>query len=526
MSGNVRGWATLLLLGLAGCFHSVEDLSAQHGLPQVVSYAVVDALGATWPSMDAPRSPSFELRLEDEVPAKRTAALPLYLVRGPASEDVLEDLGNPPLRAATLAALEPVSVVSNGRQISATPQAKKLPVGQAFTLVWAAATSQVFSVLISEDPAAGAQWVESFPASDSRAVPTNLRQAFVRFDGHLEVPLTAQLEAPGQRSHSVSVEVASCKQLGFTEGDCLWLSWSRDLVPQTEYSLVFSESFRDVTGSNIDAPPLRFETSSTPDTTAPQRSALPCAIDETAMSGLCVFTSDTTLSLRAMFDEPAFVELIGPPHRSSALSFSDAVTTSLTGLTEHHCSLLRVTDLAGNRSEDPVCVGLHEGLLPVTIDEVLVNPRGPDTTQEFVELLNFGDEPVILDGLTLSQDAFSEGQSLSLLGALIPGERVLVVGPGFDRRNEADERAADSVRLVRLARPLSLANEGAPLFLRDRKGRRLAASPRVRPNREGQSIVRRETAAPRSGLASDFTLDPNGSSTPGRPTFETGKAPP
>ncbi len=533
MSGNVGNWTTLVLLattlallGITGCFPAVDELRAQAALPQVLDVAVTDAADAPWPISDAPRSPRFVLRLEQALPERRSKNPPLHLVRGLVSDDVLDDLENPPLRAATLALLEPLTIAAHGHSVTATPQAPALPVGQVFTLVWATSPAKTFSIRISQHPAAGAQWVESFPAAGTRSVPTNTRHALLRFDGYLADLPEASLQASPSAPQQVEVASMPCPELGFGEGDCLWLSWQEDLVPRAEYTLHFTSAFRDLAGNAVDVPPLHFEAAEAPDLTPPRRMALPCARDELTLQGLCALASDSSLSVRAMFDEPAMVELIAPPQRSSSVSFTDAVTATLFGLTSHHCSLLRATDLAGNQLDTPICLALPEGLARVTIDEVLVNPLGPDPAQEFVELLNFGDTPVPLDGFTLTQDAFSEGQRLDLSGALMPGERVLVVAPTFDRRSSADAQVPDAVRLVRLAKALSLPNGGASLFLRDAQGRRLSASPRVKPAREGQSLARYPGSALRSGLASDFLLDPNGGSTPGRPTFNAGEMPP
>jgi hypothetical protein len=179
---------------------------------------------------------------------------------------------------------------------------------------------------------------------------------------------------------------------------------------------------------------------------------------------------------------------------------------------------LRLADLAENRTELPVCVELPTDLPTLSIDEVRVDPLGPEPDQEYVELLNFGTQPQPMNDLSLSTDAFTKGLSLQSSEILAPGERALVVGPNFDRHETSDAPVPDAVRLIRLMRNLSLPNDGTELFLRDGRQRRVSASPRVAPAQAGQCIARSGTD-PRSGAPAEFALDPHGSCTPGAPTF-------
>jgi hypothetical protein len=181
---------------------------------------------------------------------------------------------------------------------------------------------------------------------------------------------------------------------------------------------------------------------------------------------------------------------------------------------------LRVADLAENQLEIPLCGALPSDLATLTIDEVRADPLGPEPAQEYVELLNFGTEAVAMEGFFLTDDAFTPGHALSMPSPLLPGERILVVGPDFDRHEPSDGAIPDSLRLLRLESPLSISNEGSALFLRDAMAHRLAAFPRLAPAKAGQCTARLSTSEPRSDAARDFAQDPDGRCTPGTATAE------
>lgn len=527
MNDNVRCpaiWSVLLCF--AGCFHVAADLDAAAELPRATGLTVKDASFAVWPAASAPRRPHFELRLEHALPTLRTPNPPLYWVVGQASDEIVDDLLHPPLRAATLQVVRPLVTRHEGSTVYADLGAESLPPAQRYSLIWAVGEGQVFPIEISSRPEAGAAFIESFPARDARDVPPNAQQALLRFDGHLAQVPSAVLHAGDGTSVALDLRLEPCADFGFAAGDCVWIAWKTPLHPNQAYTLSLGDELFDLTLSPLPAVSLRFETASTPDATAPTTRSTACAKDEQLVQGACVLSTDSSLHVRLLASKPVRAELLHLPKRAAALAFSDPVSLSLLELDAHHCSLLRLTDLAGQITDAPICVPLSIGLASLAIVEVLVDPIGPEPAQEFVELLNFGASPVSLHRFTLTQDAFADGQELSLDAPMAPGERVIVVGPGFDRHNTQDGVVADSVRIVRLDRPLSLANDGATLLLRDAQGRRVSASPRVKPERQGQALVRRPMASARSGLAADFLLDPDEVSTPGKPTLSLGEAPP
>jgi hypothetical protein len=66
--------------------------------------------------------------------------------------------------------------------------------------------------------------------------------------------------------------------------------------------------------------------------------------------------------------------------------------------------------------------------LPLVVSEVLPNPAGAETSQEYVELRNVGEAPVALEGLAIEDEA---GRDVLPAGTLAPGAFALVVGASF-----------------------------------------------------------------------------------------------
>ncbi|MFT3921946.1 MAG: hypothetical protein QM778_05380 [Myxococcales bacterium] len=516
MNANVWPWVMLCLLAHAACFHDSTSLRGSLGLPRVVSVTVRDTAGTPWPTEAVPRRIQVELRFE-ATPTERRSPWPIYLVRGLADDDFLADLAHPPLRDATASRLlDSSQVLGADAQLVVTPLESLLP-GASYTLVWLGEESpQSYPLKVSNSPAAGAALLQTLPISQARDIPLNMRRALLRFDGDLaDFEVAWELHDPSGSS-AVEARRITCPTLGLGPGDCIWLTWSRELAPQTLYTLSLSGDLHDATGAAVTFPPLSFETATQADYSPPTPIASPCAKDEEQVSGACVLGMEDSFGVRVQSEEPALVEMLALPARTADLAAQDPVELELAGLTsEGPCRFLRLTDLAENRLEIPLCTPLPRDLATLTIDEVRADPLGPEPAQEYVELLNFGTLPLVMAGFFLTDDPFSEGRALSMPSPLLPGERVLVVGPDFERREPNDAPVPDAVRLLRLDASLSLANDGSSLFLRDAQGRRLAEIPRLAPAAPGLCVARAAGSRPRSGHSEAFVHDETTICTPG-----------
>jgi hypothetical protein len=349
-------------------------------------------------------------------------------------------------------------------------------------------------------------------------VPPNLARLLLRFDGYVAgFPGEVVLRDDAGAAHMLRSELSDCAELGLPDGDCAWLAPEAPLAAERGYELQL-EGLRDATGAALPAQPISFATRSEPDAAPPAFAAVSCALDETELEVGCALAGEASVLLRGSADEPVLVTLTAGGVRSARLAIGGAFELPLTGLPSGVTlsAQLRVEDLAGHASERGLSLQTAYALPRLAIDEVRPDPLGAEPAQEYVELFNFGNEPVQIIGFSLTDDAFATGRRVVNSLAVEPGERVLVVGPEFDARDPSDGLVPAGVRLARLDRALPLRNDGEALFLRDEVGRRVAESPRLAPQAAGQCIGRIA-----SEQRVEFIPDPGGSCTPGTPTLES-----
>jgi hypothetical protein len=510
-------WLVLVLHGwcLGGCFRELG--SGQHEsepLP-ALTLDVRDQNDAFWDIENTPRVPVFFLQAADGSALDVTRHL--FLLRGVPSEDVLDDLRSTTLRAATelaRVALDTDACAGLPNQACAAPRGP-LDAGARYTLVWATVAGSVqFPIIVSTSPAAGARAVESLPGELSGQVPINLARAIVRFDGYL-APHSPPLALADEAGRDIPAEsrLRPCAELGLPEGDCAELTPSTVLARATRHTLRFTGALFDLTGARIPEREISFVTAADSDTRAPGLRARDCMKDERLIASLCVLAGEAEVSIRARSDESGLLTLTTGTREAAAIGASTdfALTLPLEAAT---ALSLTLGDLAGNNSYAQLTLAPAADLPRVAIDEVRVDPLGPEPTQEYVELLNFGASTISIMGFSLTHDPFAQGQPIPGELTLAPGERVLVVAPEFDAQESSDGALPAGVRLARLARPLSLRNEGSALYLRDALGRRLSAAPALVPEKPGQCIYRIASDG-RSGEAVAFARDVHAGCTPG-----------
>ncbi|MET0283482.1 MAG: hypothetical protein ABW352_03405, partial [Polyangiales bacterium] len=362
-------------------------------------------------------------------------------------------------------------------------------------------SSHGFSFSVSSSPALGARWVESAPADGAR-VPSNLARALVRFDGHVQGPLAVALHLPG-----FDVRVERCAWEGFPDGDCAWLTPNAPLL-EGPHTLSLEAGLFTPGGAPIAPQRIEFEVGA-PDRAPPSLMTTRCARDERALEGACLRVDDARLFVHGRSDEVSFASLNVGSRRATALSYAGEFALALEAPAAQGTATLTLTDLAGNERELALPFELI-ALAQVALEELRHDPLGSEPAQEYVELLNFGAEPVSLMGFTLSTDASSEGRAI-VAGELATGERALVVGPAFDPRDTTDGVLPAGIKLVTTSAALSLANAGGSVFLRDAQGRRLASARSIAPLVQGQCAHRV------GGLAREgsWELDARGGCTPG-----------
>jgi len=132
---------------------------------------------------------------------------------------------------------------------------------------------------------------------------------------------------------------------------------------------------------------------------------------------------------------------------------------------------VRVYDRAGNVGEPPpVSVSLPLALPQLVISELLPNPAGSETTQEFVEIHNAGASAVAMGGLVIADktgaDALPEA-------TLAPGAFAVVVAEKYDAAAGTDVPPIATASLLRVAGRIGsdgIANAGETIELRTALG--------------------------------------------------------
>jgi hypothetical protein len=133
--------------------------------------------------------------------------------------------------------------------------------------------------------------------------------------------------------------------------------------------------------------------------------------------------------------------------------------------------VVRAVDWAGNLGQAaPLPIVVPAPALPLVITEVLPNPRGPETTQEFVELRNLGTAPIVLDGISIEDAGGADPLPPATLGA---GAFAVVVAAAYDAADGRDPAPRAGSMLLRVAGRIGrdgIGSTGEAVRLRGRGG--------------------------------------------------------
>lgn len=503
----------LATLCVAGCFRGFGDVQDDSNEGRSLALAITDPAGGSWPAQAAPRAPVFRVSAARPLP---DPAHHLFLLRGAPDDATLLDLGSSSVRAATQQ--QKLALTYLPTQTASETRAQpdvNLNAGARYTLAWVEGGKvQRFAIQASGSPAAGASLAQTLPAELDARVPPNLARALARFDGYLDAGQGAVVLRDAQGTLAGCDEaLVACESLGLPPGDCVELRPRAALAPLTTYTLAVREGLRDTIGATLPAAQRTFRTSAEPDTEAPRWSSMACARDERALAGVCVLAGESQVSVRGRSSESGTALLSCEAERAATFSQGGEYALTLP-LTHPQDCALTLRDLADNEHTQLLTLEPARGLPSVSIVEVRADPLGPEPSQEYVELLNFGDQAVSIENFTLTTDPESAGARIVNALVLSPGERILAVAPSFDAHDTADGPLPAGVRLGQLDRALSLRNDGSPLYLRDAEGRRVSAAPALAGESPGQCIVRID-ADLRTGRERAFAPDPHAGCTPG-----------
>jgi hypothetical protein len=498
-----RHLSLISLLALYGCFHGIDAVGHSTDTSPLLALEVVDQNASVWEARSAPRMPLLRLRADRALPNE--VEQQVHLLRGTPSLETLEDLRSGALRESTAELRLPLRIRRGrtGNVLELVPLSA-LTADAEYTLAFVPRQGeQTFSVRISASPAAGARLVQSLPAELDTRVPPNLRRALLRYDGYVAGPVADLLALRGAEGEVPSrAQLRACSELGFAEGDCAEVTALAPLLPLSRYTLSLQAGLVDATGAALPAQEISFRTAASDDQHAPLFLATECAKDELKLGAACALLGEAEVSLRARADENGSLALTcGGKSRADLGSAGEFALTL--ALTEPQACVLSLTDAAGNSREGVLDLAPQADLAKLAIVEVRADPLGPEPSQEYVELLNFGDTALSIEGFTLTTDVFAAGSRIVSASALAAGERVLVVPADFDSAETSDGALPAGVRVARLERALALRNDGAALLLRDARGRRLSASPALSGGSAGQCIARTGTQL-RSAAPGEF----------------------
>lgn len=535
---------SLLWLASLGCFREEAPLTTERAPPDagprdapstpdapslaVGSIRILDARGVEHVLEVAPRRPTVVIEAEG---APGGDPEPAMLLRDPPDDELTADLEALPLRAATLDRAVDAIVTRAGSEIRLVPRQTLVP-GARYTVAlgaWAAdarevrvAGAMVVELRVSDDPAAGAAAVESWPPDGAAGVPAELAVAAIRFDGRVDaIAEGIELIQLGGAPVSATPREVPCHAIGWSAGTCIALAPDAPLVPGATYELRARPPLCDALGALLDPWAAAFVVAATSDERAPHWLAPACAVDEVAAAFGCVLADDTSVSVRVRVDEPARLALETDAGRSVAVASRGEATLRLAGLgpSRRVSGRLVATDLAGLETRAAVALATTERLAPVSIVEIRADPRGAEPRQEYVEVLNSADVPWDLDGFAIADRADAPGDVITRPAPIPARARALIVADAFDPADPADDPAPPGVVLIRIGTSIAgggLSNAGEALFLRDPAGRRVSTAPAL-PSRTGVCLVR-IAADGRDGAAEAFVYDEAGGCTPGTAT--------
>jgi hypothetical protein len=484
---------------------------------------VADYEGEPVDPLRAPRVPRLRASLSEPLAAEEEIA---WLFRGPADGELLGDLERAPLLAAQRERVVPCALSFTDEGLELLPAAALSPGEYAFAVAaWALGSEEplVLDIVVTADPESGASMTAAWPADGSSSVGTDLPSAWIAFDGLLlDAERGVWLEGPDGFAIDAETRAGSCKDLGIASqpGTCVVLAPREWLAPLALHRIVVGSETHDAHGAPIGPLAVSFRTGSGPDSLPPSPAPRACALDEAPFALGCALISDRSIALRIAASEPFAMTAEAAGDRWRTLAPSAETALAIDGL-EPGAPLeinFELKDSTGNALHHTERFETHGDLATLSITEVLANPLGPEPQQERIELWNFGDLPIALEGMQLSDQAAEPGTVLATGVVLDPGARVLLVADGFNASDGSDVPIPPGTPLIRAGKSLGsagLANRGEPLFLRDASSRRLSAAPGT-PAPSAGTCIARVSEDPRDGSASAFAADEAARCTPGR----------
>jgi hypothetical protein len=451
--------------------------------PQVLSTSVDG-------DQPVPPTPSVVVRLSALVDAQSLGAV--ALVRGEADVALVTQLGKPPLSAKLLGELVAADVTAMEDRVQLVPRRVLAPSARYTLIVGAALRAggaslgrpvlRAFTTGTLADAAPVLALVD--PPDGAAGVVRNLRAMKVAWSKPMPA---AQLQVVGDDGRVVP---STTMELG--DGPSITLGAVLD--GGRRFSVRAPPGLADAEGRAPFGDAPAFSTGDELRTAPPE------------IAGLALEPGDRCLVVRFSTSRPTRAELcVADACADEAESASHALGALLPDPSDGWT--LRAWD-ESTAPEASASGQVALPAVPLVLTEVLTDPLGPRTSQQWIELLNVGDAPVELGGLLLKT---ASGQDVLPSGTLSSGGYAVVVPSGFSD-DGLDVMPAPGALLVRLANARlggrGIRVGGEPVWLEDGAGAPIT--------RWGGFPV--ESAPGQSLWRQPFTCDLPASFRPGTPT--------
>jgi hypothetical protein len=487
-----------------------------------------DARGASVTLEHVPRNVVLHVDLQGQ---QLSGTEGIYLFAGSADEALLEDLEAGPLRRENVVRSVPSTVRLTSDGFELTPAATLIR-GATYTLAiahWAQLSPArsrddlpwFNELTVSEDVEDGAALLSTFPADGSANVPLNLQGAYFTFDGAPHgIAEGLWLQGADGVRVAAAVEPVDCAGVDSSASHCIRLEPRWLLAPHSRYHFASSTGLTDGRGAPITAIHTTFTTGNAPRTEAPRLTAPDCAVDEEATDIGCWLISDDRVHLRMLANVPARFELRTNDMAQAVLSSRGDAEITIRNLepNAYVSPALSVTDLAGNVLSITAHARSATPRATVAMTEVRADPVGAEPSQEYVELFNYGNADVPLDGFTIANSTSETGCAITDPATIHADEHLLLVSDDYDANDVRDTQPPPGVVLIHMGKAIcgtGLVNTGRALYLRDDTGHRISASPALRTAQAGGCIERRAVDM-RSGEETDFVALRADGCSPGR----------
>lgn len=284
------------------------------------------------------------------------------------------------------------------------------------------------------------------PPTGAADIATNLASVIVRFPEPVAAgdgpAVVLQPAGPGE---PLALELGAETPCS---AKCYAFIPSGPLAPTTAYTVkVPAGGLQFLDGKPVPAGDAgAFTTAPAADTFAPRIEAFTMQI-----AGGCAtvhVVADEQVRAQIVLSSGSGDSTLSCPSVGLAVDFSQRLP-ALLGSDPHGRAIARVSDRSGNQGTSaPLSFDWPAPVPGVVISEVLANPAGSETTQEFVELFNASEAAVDLAGWTIEDKS---GKDVLPEGILMPGAFALVVAESYDPADGKDPAPAQGTLLVRVS---------------------------------------------------------------------------